>query len=508
MSERRPGGDGDADGSDAGGSDASDSDSTTHRVRVRGIYATALTRSLLSAGHEVVQASPPIRRRFDADLPAADHDASVETTDDRQGVGVAGDPAAVADLRDHLLGVGVDALAWDDPAPLGTVFDGVVTETLGGGAVVDLGEVGDDAPEGYLPFGNADDHVAKGDAVRVQVLEAAAPWADDRAVLDTRIRAMAGLATLVPGREGVRVSGADDADARELAGMTDLLAADVPDGWGIEWSRDARDASMDALGDALARASDRARTLESALEEPRGEPGPLASPTAGAWVWFGRSCRFALDETRREVTTTMPGHHRTKAASRSASAGVDLAEALVASDEFSRDSGADTDFPFGVVADQFGPREGDRIAIGHGKPDGRLIVLGRGDVTDLDPADGSLTLERRMSAGGSYDALDARREAGDVATTTFREGRWWYPTVYRDEDGDRKGTYVNVCTPVEAFPDSVRYVDLHVDVVKHGDGRVERVDDDELDEAVERGEVTEELAEKARSVASALERAL
>ncbi|MFC6736671.1 RNA-binding protein, partial [Halolamina salina] len=48
-------------------------------VRVRGIYATALIPALLDAGHGVVQASPPIERRFDADLPAADHDAAIET---------------------------------------------------------------------------------------------------------------------------------------------------------------------------------------------------------------------------------------------------------------------------------------------------------------------------------------------------------------------------------------------------------------------------------------------
>ncbi|MFC7097830.1 DUF402 domain-containing protein [Halobaculum marinum] len=497
------GADGSGDGSRDGGTDDSGSDDT-HSVRVRGIYSTALTRSFLDAGHEVVQASPPIRRRFDAELPASDHDAAVDTTDDRQGVGVAGDPDAVAAIRAHLLDVGVDALAWDDPTPLGAVFDGVVTETLGGGAVVDLGEAG---AEGYLPYSNADGHVGEDDTVRVQVLEPAAPWEDDRPVLDTRVRAMAGLATLVPGREGVRVSGADDADARELAGMTDLLSPDTPDGWGIEWSRDARDADMDALSAALERASDRARTLDDALDDPPTELGRVAAPTAGAWVWFGRECRFALDDERRAVTTTMPGHHRTKAASRDASAGVDLAEALCQFDD--ADTGDDdTDFPFGVVTEQFGPSEGDQLAIGHGKPDGRLIVLGRGEVTDLDPSDGSLTLERRMSAGGTYDALDARRESGDVATTTFREGRWWYPTVYRTADGERKGTYVNVCTPVEAFPDQIRYVDLHVDVVKHADGRVERVDDDELDEAVERGQLTEELAEKARSVAGALERAL
>jgi Ribonuclease G/E len=134
-------------------------------------------------------------------------------------------------------------------------------------------------------------------------------------------------------------------------------------------------------------------------------------------------------------------------------------------------------------------------------------VLGTGEVTDRD-SEGSLSIRREMSPGGDYDALGVPRESGDVALTTFREGRWWYPTVYRDSEGERKGTYVNVCTPVECFPDTVRYVDLHVDVVKHRDGTVERVDDDELDQSVADGEISEQLAEKARSVASAVENAL
>ncbi|MFC6730587.1 DUF402 domain-containing protein, partial [Natronoarchaeum mannanilyticum] len=147
------------------------------------------------------------------------------------------------------------------------------------------------------------------------------------------------------------------------------------------------------------------------------------------------------------------------------------------------------------------------IALGHGKPDGRLITLGRGEVTERDD-DGALTLRREISSSGTYDAIGTEREPGDVAVTKLQEGRWWYPTVYRGEDGERKGTYVNVCTPVELFPSVARYVDLYVDVVRRPDGEVERVDADELAEAVETGYVSEELAEKARSVAGAVENAL
>ncbi|GAB7094443.1 ribonuclease E/G [Halolamina litorea] len=465
-------------------------------VRVRGIYATALTRTLLDAGHRVVQASPPIRRRFDADLPAGDHDAAIETGPDRQGINVAGDADAVESIRELLAGTGIDTLAWDDPAPVGAVFDGRVSETLGSGAVVTLGAV-----EGFLPFRNVDGSIDEGDAVRVQVSDAAAPWDQDRPVLDTDLRIEAGLATLSRGREGIRVAGRDDAAGRELAGITDLLGGDPPDGWGLEWGYDARDADMDTLGDALERASARAADLEAAVED-ASDPEPtreIASPTAGAWLWFGRESRFALDERRRAVTTTMPGHHRVKAGTDAASAGVDFAEALCG------DLGAE--FPFPVVADQFGPNEGDYVRIDHGKPAGRRIVLGKGEVVERD-GDGTLAVEREISGGGSYDALGTPRASGDTALTKFREGRWWYPTTYRSADGEHKGTYVNICTPVELFPDAVRYVDLHVDVIKYPDGTVERVDDDELDEAVAAGEVPEALAEKARSVASSIERAI
>jgi hypothetical protein len=467
----------------------------TVRARVRGIYTTALTRLLLDAGHEVVQASRPVRERFDVDLAGGDHDVAVATTRDRQGVEVTGEGDAVDAVEEGCESLARDALTWAADAPAGAVFNGRVTETLGSGAVVDLGPT-----SGFLPYDAAAGYVDDGDTVVVQVTDPRPPWSDSRSELAGEVTATAGLATLVRGSSGVRVDTRDGGAGRELAGMTDLLDADVPDGWGVRWAGAATDADMATLGDALDRAAARAAELETALAAGGDADGPglVAAPRATTWCWFGRESRFALDDARERVTTTMPGHHRIKAAHEAASAGVDLVEALC------EPSG---EFPFDVVADQFGPHEGGSVTIGHGKPDGRLVVLGRGEVVDRD-GDGTVEVRREMTGGGRYDALGTRRAAGDTAHTTFREGRWWYPTVYRNDEGDHKGTYVNVCTPVECFPDVVRYVDLHVDVVKHPDGTVERVDDDELDEAVVAGDVSEALAEKARTVAASIEKAL
>ena len=460
-------------------------------VQVRGIYTTALTE-LLREEYEIVSASPPIRDRFDEEFPPAPPDATVWTTADREGIEIAGQPEAVAELRGQLAEIARDTFSWSALAPAGSVFAGEVTETLGSGAIVDLGSVDGRPVSGFLPYDRIDGYVDEGDRYRVQVARAEPPWSDDRPMLARELRVPGGLLEL---RRG------DGGSLSETARLADVLPVDPPEGWTPRWSKTADDASLDAMETALRRATDRTeRVMKAIAGADGGDPGPIAAPQAGAWVWFGRESRFELDDLRRRIEPTMVGHHRTKAATESASAAVDFVEALC-------DLGDAEDFPFGVVTRQFGPTEGDRVAIRHGKPHGRTITLGRGEVTARDP-EGSITVEREMSGGGTYDAIGVERVAGDIATTTFVEGRFWYATVYKGADGERRGTYVNVCTPVEIFPDAVRYLDLHVDVVKGPDGEVRRVDDDELDAAVAAGNVPVALAERAREVAASIENAL
>jgi len=472
------------------------------RVRVRGIYATALTELLVAAGHAVVDPSGPIRERFDRSFDEGLHEVAVETTDDRQGVEIAGDPDGVGTIAETVEAVGIDTFCWQDPTPVGAVYDGVVTETLGGGAVLELG-----AGEGYLPYEAVDEYVEEDDRYRVQMTDSTPPWTDDRPELSPELRASGGLVELVQGQSRPS-SDLPNERATELTRTLDLLSADVPDGWGVHWPYAAEDADLETVAAALSTAADRAHELSDALEATptdEGEvPRELAAPTTGRWTWFGRESRFELDECRRAVTTTMAGHHRIKAAHRAASSAVDLVEAVCA-DPTATDG--DADLPFGAVAENFGPRGGDRVRIEHGKPDGRLYTLGRATVREREP-DGQVVLRREMKSSGEYDGLGTTREPGDVAITRVREGRWWYPTAYRSEDGRKRGTYVNVCTPVEVFPDGIRYVDLHVDVVKRPDGEVERVDEEELEAAVDAGTVSPELAERARDVASRVEDAL
>lgn len=466
-------------------------------VRLRGIYATALTELFAGTEHTVVQPSDPIAERFDCDFPTLPADVAISMALDREGVMITGRPEAVDQIKARIDDISQDTFAWADPAPLGAVVDGTVDRTRGTGAILSL----PGGAEGYLPFDEADGYVDIGDSLRVQVIDPRPPWSDQAPKVTTDISVPLSMLVLHRDRSDVRTT-VDGEKATELIRGTELLSVSTPDNWGIEWRHSALDASVEEREQALDQACTIAEHIDTALAEAAGpddQTQSIISPFRTAWAWFGRKGRFKLDEFRREVHPTMAGHHRIKAGTEQASAAVDFVESLC--------STTPAEFPTGLVIETFGPSTGDTYGLYHGKPDGRRYDLGPGTVTDISPPE-KITVQREISSHGTYDALGTERQPGDIAVTKLAEGREWYPTSYRGAEGKYKGTYVNICTPVELFPDGARYMDLHVDVIKRPDGEVTIVDTDELDAAVESGSISPALAERAREVAQRVKRGL
>ncbi len=95
------------------------------------------------------------------------------------------------------------------------------------------------------------------------------------------------------------------------------------------------------------------------------------------------------------------------------------------------------------------------MRIVYGKPDDTRITLGEGIVIDRDAS--SVIVRWEMTPGGTYDALWIERCAGDTAIPKLTEGRWWYPTIYHDADGERWG---NVRQYVYASRDFLTPLDI------------------------------------------------
>ena len=101
---------------------------------------------------------------------------------------------------------------------------------------------------------------------------------------------------------------------------------------------------------------------------------------------------------------------------------------------------------------------------------------------------------------------------GDVVLETGSEVVWFtFPGAWHDvglfhrADGTFTGTYANILTPC-AFEEggTWRTTDLFLDVWRDPTGRVQILDEEELEEAEARGWVTEEVAQRARAEALAL----
>jgi hypothetical protein len=120
-----------------------------------------------------------------------------------------------------------------------------------------------------------------------------------------------------------------------------------------------------------------------------------------------------------------------------------------------------------------------------------------------------LVVERRFrSPGMKYDGLAARQEPGDTGLLELKAGAWISRRVYLRADGRAIGELFNVQTPTVLGRDEARYVDLEVDVARQPRRGVEVQDLADLEAAVRRGHVSEEVGEVARGLAEELARRL
>lgn len=124
------------------------------------------------------------------------------------------------------------------------------------------------------------------------------------------------------------------------------------------------------------------------------------------------------------------------------------------------------------------PALGDTIAIEHVKVSTELSVVMSGLVVETAPQ--RVTVRREIRGQGQYDGLGVPKELGDYALSEFCAGSWKYETRYYTREGQVKGIYANVNTPIEIYSDRVRYLDLELDVVQRPGEQASIVDEPDL----------------------------
>lgn len=192
------------------------------------------------------------------------------------------------------------------------------------------------------------------------------------------------------------------------------------------------------------------------------------------------------------MAQTLDAHHFYKSCGGKVSAALEMAERLL---EKGRDRSEVEELFNKQVMREF-PEVGSLVDIEHVKLSGLVFHLGQAKIERIN--DKQIKYSRIMRGNGFYDGLGVSKEAGDKAISEAKRGEWYITTKYFSKDGEWKGTYINLNTPVEVYPQTVRYTDLEVDVCIQPDCTVRTLDMEKLEKALEKGFISKTLFEMAK----------
>lgn len=444
-------------------------------VRVRGIYATAITRLLLDNGIPVVDASDQIVERFGSEV----HEGgvalvTVKDRDDRRGLVIIGARPLVDSVLNTLKSALPSSPLVIMPAELYATY---LCRVLGGGVV--------ELPGGVK--GQLEESSAEGELVVAHVVR----FRGFTPVLRRGVMVVGEYARLI---EGARHSVSEHIRGAERTLLLTLAMRAGLEGWGVRWRSSARNAEMGELLQELQALKSRAERVKESAEA-LSSPKKLSEGEVLAFIPLALEDKVRLDEIRGRQVPTLRYHHLLKASGERYSPLVDLLEGFCEccdmgclSRRLLRSLVDDLRRPF--------------LTVLHEKPgEGIVRIEGRAALLSREPP--VFKLERRIRGGGTYDGLGLPKEEGDRAVSLIAPFSYVLPHLYFDGEGRLKGVYVNINTPIEPCPlSSVWYVDAYVDVVwTQGEG-AKIVDLEELHTAGEKGVFSREAVKKFEKLAA------
>ncbi|NJE04501.1 DUF402 domain-containing protein [Thermococcus sp. MV11] len=448
-------------------------------VRVRGIYSTALTKLFLDRGFGISQPSNKIVERLGLEKTYDEFDVDVYDKKDHHGVVLVG--TKVDAVKDVLEEEFIDVFFRKLPYQLYGIYKGIVVQRDERYVYVDIGSAIGTIPVKDIP------RAREGDELLVQVKKH-----NVLPQLSVTLTIPGDYAVLIPKPVGAQRHVKISRKIREQSERERLrilgLSVDLGE-WGILWRTAAAYKDWNLLRDEIIKLSKLADSLKKA--DSHDAPALIIEGRNIYEVEFGGGAKKKLDEIRNRVVPTVDGHHQLKAYDLELGFAVEIAEGIL-----SRVPGQREKVKQGLweaLVENKGPRRGWLFSLEHYKPDGQRIKIGPGEVQEVSMEPLKVTVKRHLKPGKFYDGLDLPIEFGDYVITEIEAGKWWFVHRYYDRDGNLKGEYYNINTPVEIYPDRARYVDLEVDIVRWPDGKKEIIDKEKLAEHYEEGVISEKL---------------
>ena len=461
-----------------------------------------MTQIMLQNHFDIVQPTPEVARRFGLPYRSDIPDVDIWDRSDLQGIVAIAYESVLTRLTDVLRRRLGGVITRTPRVAKSSVYRGVVLgkDERTGQTKVDLGTI-----SGLLP----DRGLQKGQQIMVQIR--AHDYGRKAPVLSSSITIPGKAAVLLP-EPVVRLSTKiKDQESRRNLLTLGRKIREHTENWGLLWRTAAEKLTDEELRDEVDDLLDTAQQVFNKYND-MDSVGILFEGTSNADIEFPSEVKDALDKTRAKIKPTLTRHHFYKSAGYAAL--VDLAEMII---EDRPEERKYVTAKLEKVVSRDLPRVDDSINIEHVKLDGRNIVLARGRVAETTSKGFIIRRQfrhtnRKLKMNQeAYENVDVVSSEGDYALTQVVPGALTLVTNYYSRAGDLKGTYVNVNTGVEVYPSNgnspgrIRYVDLEIDVVKAPITENPRIIDQHLlKRAVQRGFITQDMAEQSRSRAQAI----
>ncbi|MCE4607275.1 MAG: DUF402 domain-containing protein [Desulfurococcales archaeon] len=455
-----------------------------YRVRVRGIYATAIASLLLRNGYILSDLSEVLKSRISR--PYIDLPPHVTLKTDLE-------------KRDEILVIGYP---WESGKTVEkTLVENFVFSTIRRGRygintvvkVKNLGNCKTLLPGGDIGVIKTNSKCPdQGEEIIASVVkEKLSP--SDSIVVSNDIRIVGMYAILIYPGQGISFSEHIRNEEKKLV-LAELAAKSVDiSSFHVKFRSSSRIALLRDVEQELKGLASNIETIQT--DASSIDTGIIRRGEYISIITLSQPDKRLADTLRTETIPTIVFHHTLKSGGRLFSDIVDYAEHLLI--DLNLDS---TRLGYSTLNYAVQTLRGRIVGIRHIKPDGDFYNLspGRVESVELKPnKQPVIVLKRVFKTPGVLDGLNVEKRPGDYDVMRIDTSAWRIVHEYYTSSGDPLGIYVNINTPPEIEENSIKYVDLYVDAVLKPGKEPEILDQDQLDKAYQELLITKELYEQA-----------
>ncbi|MEM0144094.1 MAG: ribonuclease E/G [Candidatus Parvarchaeum sp.] len=430
------------------------------KVKVRGIYSTAITKLLLDEKIEITQAADAIKKALKID-DESKPDVIIEDTETKEGIYVYGNESEkiVELLRNRL------KMSIFYKEEIGKIYCGIIknTDQKAKSILISL----PDDEEGVLDLKSFWGYVKAGAKILVQ----SKGTYDGKIMLSTQLRIFGDNIIIIKNGFTKMSKGIHSNEGKTK--LYDIAKGLNLKDWGILWVQGAEDKDEEVLKQEL----EELQKKESEINEKFNnctEPSIIYEGMNKYFILFDKTDKNELDKIRKEVMPTIINHHKLKSAGYTIL--TDFAEDLL--DKY---SDKEIEEKINEVLLRYGPVKDKLYRLVFTRLNGTSFKVD-GIVSELEIKDNEV--QKLM--------ISSRSEWGDRTYTIEKDVE--YVEIFRNGEKER----MMIVKP-EIFPKFAKLITFDI-TAKKEENEIKVQNEDRLERLSKKGEISDELKEKMKKV--------